>query len=135
MVLVRSHGARQNAQQSSSQSRDRRPEEHRTRGVAVIGNETAAAGQPPDEETVHRAGPEPSAYHQGTGFWARRQQPLQLGRTEVRVQAEPGLLPYTRVPTGLAELVATLCRPPALPHDGVSRGAPESESQRRVVSR
>ena len=65
-------------------------EEHGARGVAVVGHVAAAAGEPPDQEAVDGPGPQASLAQQIVGAGPVREQPLELGGAEVRVEPEPG---------------------------------------------
>jgi hypothetical protein len=82
--------------------------------VGRVGDVSAAARELPDEPAVHRAEREP--VHSP----CPREQPFELGRREVRVRDEPGVLEQQ---VG-RQLGTPLGRPPVLPHDRPLHGPP-----------
>ena len=97
-------------------------EQHGARGVAVVGDVVAAAGESPDQEAVDRAGPESARRQQLRCSRPVGEEPFDLGGAEVRVetQARPGF--DGRSESRSLQLGAAIRRPAALPHDGVPQG-------------
>ena len=95
---------------------------HRARGVAGVGDVRGAAGQFPNQPTVHRA----EGQLAGAGFGACAfhifQQPSDLGGGKISVQHEAGLAAdQWRFASG-AEAIAFLGGAAILPHDRVVNG-------------
>src|SRR5712691_7739327 len=93
-------------------------ETERSRGVRGVGRVDLAAGEPPQEPTVHR--PEREVTSLGALAGARHlvEQPADLRAREVGVQDETGPLADARLEAGGAEALAERRRSATLPHDG-----------------
>ena len=64
-----------------------------------------------------------------------REQPLELGGGEVRVEHEPGARPHERLDAGHAQVVAARRGAAVLPHDGPVAGPPGATGPTRRPSR
>ncbi len=78
-----------------------------------------AAGQTPQQETVDRAEGQVSVVRQAPGTVDVIENPCDLGRREIRVEAQPRLAGNHIVRTALPELAAISCRTPVLPDNRV----------------
>lgn len=109
-------------------------EEHRTRRVRHVGHMRPTPRKPPDQPAVDRSEAE-LALLRALAHARCYQNPLDLGRREIGVQNQAGLL-MNRLLVALAfELLAVGGGPAVLPHDRVIDRRDVSRSQITVVSR
>ena len=78
-----------------------------------------APGQLPDEPGFDGTEQQLSCFCLFPGTWHVLQDPAELGAAEVGIDQQAGLLPNHFLTASGLQLIAKLCRPPALPHDGV----------------
>jgi hypothetical protein len=90
-------------------------------GVRGVGQMRPAAGEPPDQETVHR--PESDVPRSGGIARTRHaiQDPGNLGGRKIRVQQQAGLLREFRPRAAAIEVPAPVGGAAVLPHDGVEQ--------------
>ena len=97
-------------------------EEHRARGVGVVGGEHPAARQPPYKICIHRAEQQLSPLRALPCARDIIQNPFEFGRRKVGVGNEPRLFADKRSIAVARKFGAALRRAAALPHDGVAYG-------------
>ena len=93
-------------------------EQHGPGGVGVVRHMDLAPGELPDEPGLHRSKEQLSGTGLLPGARYMVQNPPQLGSGEIGVQHQAGFLPEEILIAQLFQLLAMVCRPAALPHDG-----------------
>ena len=93
--------------------------QQRPAGVAVVGGEGLAAGQPVDQIGIYRPDKRLAAVNLLFDLRLMFEEPGQLGCREIGVDLKPGLLLYIVVVSRFDQRLADGVAAPALPDDGV----------------
>src|SRR5579872_3757029 len=94
-------------------------EEHGTGRIAVVRTVDPATGKAVDQKRVDRPEQELPAFGSGSGPGDVVEEPAELGRREVGIDHQPGLLPDRLLPSRALELIAVVSSTAILPDDRV----------------
>ena len=95
-------------------------EHHSSGSIGVVGDMNLSVGKLPDEPCLYGAEKKLSCRSLFPGALHIVKYPLQLGAAEICIEKQAGLFPYHFAKALCFQLVAVLCRPSALPHDGIA---------------
>ena len=104
---------------SWSQAPRRDIEQQRARRIGGVGGVDLAAGQPPEQERIHRAERKPALLGRRARAIHVVEQPADLGRREIRIEHQAGFVRDRGLVPGGAQRRAGVGGAPVLPDDGV----------------
>ena len=110
-------------------------EEHRATRVGGVGDPALSAREVMDDEPIDGQEPQVPGVRRRAYALVVRDQPLRLGRGEIRVDHQPGPRRHLGGVAGLPQLRAARRRPAVLPDDARSERLPVAAERAKSVSR